>query len=311
MKEIISSGFVVLQEMEPHRNRGLEITYIGKGDLDWIVEGRREEVRQGMVFFTLPWQAHGSAAAREPRNEACHLLLRLPGDPARPRRSFQLPPKLGLSAKEARELSAVLCRATRHGWWATPAFRWAIEALVGDLEQERRFSEAYRAGLLRVVLIELARVVSGDSPASGGLGRPDRRVHALLDRLSAAPGEPWTMARMSAACGLRHSRLSAVVRQLTGCSPWEYLLRLRVNRAQFLLRHSNRSVTDIGLECGFASSQHFADAFKKQTGLTPTGCRRDHGASEAASKEGWRLVGWRSLREERERVRRFKRRKGA
>lgn len=45
MKEIISSGFVVLREMQPHRNRGREVTFLQKGDLEWMVE-ERERVRR-------------------------------------------------------------------------------------------------------------------------------------------------------------------------------------------------------------------------------------------------------------------------
>ena len=116
MRDVISSGFVVLREMQPHRNRGLEIHHIQRGDLEWMVEGRSEEVREGMVFFTLPWQTHGSTLGTEPRNEACFLLMRLPGDPKTPRDAFELPRCLGVSRREADELSRILCRATRHGW---------------------------------------------------------------------------------------------------------------------------------------------------------------------------------------------------
>ena len=55
MNEIISFGRFQCKELTPHKNRGMEITYIEKGMLEWEVEGVAEKVPQGSIFFTLPW----------------------------------------------------------------------------------------------------------------------------------------------------------------------------------------------------------------------------------------------------------------
>ena len=68
MKEIISYGRFQCSELSPHKNHGMEITYIEKGMLEWMVEGVREKVEPGSVFFTLPWQVHGSLNAKAPDN---------------------------------------------------------------------------------------------------------------------------------------------------------------------------------------------------------------------------------------------------
>ena len=43
-----------------HRDYGLEIIYLEKGALNWHVQGRVERVTAGSVFFSLPWEEHGS-----------------------------------------------------------------------------------------------------------------------------------------------------------------------------------------------------------------------------------------------------------
>lgn len=53
-----------------------------------------------------------------------------------------------------------------------------------------------------------------------------------------------------------------------------YLLRLRIDKAQELLAGSEMSVTDISHSLGFSSSQHFAGVFKQYTGQTPSAFRR-------------------------------------
>ena len=59
-----------------------------------------------------------------------------------------------------------------------------------------------------------------------------------------------------------------------GCSPIQYLIRLRVNRAAALLRQGDLSVTDIAFKVGFQDSNYFTRQFHKLTGVTPRGYRR-------------------------------------
>ena len=63
----ISYGSLTQKELPLHRNVGMEVVYVSEGRPRWIVDGRAENVPAGSVFFTLPWQAHGSDA-RPPRS---------------------------------------------------------------------------------------------------------------------------------------------------------------------------------------------------------------------------------------------------
>ena len=51
-----------------------------------------------------------------------------------------------------------------------------------------------------------------------------------------------------------------------------FLLRRRLERAAQLLRsefHSQQTITDIALECGFNSASHFGQCFRQRYGITP------------------------------------------
>jgi AraC family transcriptional regulator len=82
---------------------------------------------------------------------------------------------------------------------------------------------------------------------------------------------------MAARLQLRRTRFSALFHHYTGDAPLHYLLRLRVEQARRLLRRTDRSVTEIALACGFASSQHLARIFHQFTGVTAS-VYRQHGA---------------------------------
>ncbi|MBC9931558.1 helix-turn-helix domain-containing protein [Chitinophaga qingshengii] len=63
-------------------------------------------------------------------------------------------------------------------------------------------------------------------------------------------------------------------KQMTGITPYNYLLQVRLKEAHLQLRHSRQSITHVAFETGFNSLEHFSAAYKKQYGLSPSQSRR-------------------------------------
>lgn len=84
----------------------------------------------------------------------------------------------------------------------------------------------------------------------------------------------WTVEEMAASFGLGLTAFSEKVKNFTGFSPLNYLINIRISEAINLLKQQDLPVTDIALEVGFYSSQHFATTFKKLTGYTPSEYRK-------------------------------------
>jgi AraC-like DNA-binding protein len=84
----------------------------------------------------------------------------------------------------------------------------------------------------------------------------------------------WTVEEMAALVGLGMTAFSEKVKSYTGFSPLNYLINIRISEAIKLLKRADVHVTDIALDVGFYSSQHFATTFKKLTGYTPSEFRK-------------------------------------
>lgn len=59
-------------------------------------------------------------------------------------------------------------------------------------------------------------------------------------------------------------------REETGYTPYEYILKARINLAKFYLKGTQNSVKNIAMSCGFQSVHSFCTTFKKNTGMTPS-----------------------------------------
>lgn len=63
--------------------------------------------------------------------------------------------------------------------------------------------------------------------------------------------------------------LSRIFKEATGISVFEYLQKIRIEKACLLLNTTDDSVTDIVSRTGFADYRYFSKIFKKYTGMTP------------------------------------------
>jgi len=86
----------------------------------------------------------------------------------------------------------------------------------------------------------------------------------------------WSVEEMAAMVGLGITAFSDRVKSFTGFSPMNYLINIRISEAIRLLKKPDGNVTDIALDTGFYSSQHFSTTFKKLTGYTPSQFRKNN-----------------------------------
>lgn len=175
MKEIISYGHFRCTDLAPHKNRGMEITYIEKGLLEWMVEGVQEQVEPGSIFFTLPWQVHGSLNPKEPDNRVWHILFHLEEDYPRPRKQLRFPQRLGFTPAEMKTLSAIFSSSPKHCFAATPAMRQLMPDLIRELQSSHDLRNAHSVSLLRMVLVELKRIVSGEAVNADTYGWSEKK----------------------------------------------------------------------------------------------------------------------------------------
>lgn len=92
-----------------------------------------------------------------------------------------------------------------------------------------------------------------------------------------AYAEPLDVRAVAAVARVSEAHFIRRFRATFGETPHRYLQRRRVERAMFLLRETERSVTDICLDVGFASLGTFSRTFREIVGEAPSRYRERHG----------------------------------
>jgi|SRR5579864_952592 len=105
----------------------------------------------------------------------------------------------------------------------------------------------------------------------------NRRMLRARDAMDLAYSQPLDIPALAGVANLSEKHFIRSFRATFGETPHRYLQRRRVERSMFLLRETERSVTDICFEVGFTSLGTFSRTFREIVGETPSQYRLGHG----------------------------------
>jgi AraC-like DNA-binding protein len=59
-------------------------------------------------------------------------------------------------------------------------------------------------------------------------------------------------------------------KKVTGSSPYQFYLKIKMEKAKEMLQNSNNSISEIGYQCGYTNLSHFSRQFKREFGVLPS-----------------------------------------
>lgn len=131
------------------------------------------------------------------------------------------------------------------------------------------------ARLSEVFFIEAIRASVAKHPELGRIvgAMTDPFIGGALERIHAAPAEPWSVDGLATAVGMSRSRFAERFAEMVGMAPMTYVTDWRLQKAMARLIETDASVKEVASSAGYLSAAAFTRAFSHRFGISPTNAR--------------------------------------
>lgn len=223
------------------------LEYVASGTGEVTLNGERHQLAPGSIFASAPTSS--CAMHTDPANPMVKYFVCLTG-----RQALRLLGRAELRPGQVRQLSA-------HG---------EIRSVFEDLIREGRLPGTRTREICELLIELLALKLGGaaaDARSSGGMAHENfLRCKALID---AQAERLVALQDIAAAAGLDTSSICRLFRRYHGTSPYQYLLRKKMNLAAEYLVETGGLVKEAALRVGFSDPYHFSRCFKAVHGVSP------------------------------------------
>ena len=140
-------------------------------------------------------------------------------------------------------------------------------------------TQPHPASGLSVAVYELLVTLAEDAAGARQSSATDRRgrLEPVVQALSHDPAYPWSVPEMASLLGQTPQSLGRQFREALGCAPLEYLVRLRLGRAQRLLvERPDLRIHEVAKAVGWNDTNYFVRLFRTREGQTPGQFRALH-----------------------------------
>lgn len=141
--------------------------------------------------------------------------------------------------------------------------------------------ELIRIPYFRIKIIELLLILSAVDVSEDGESRPYfpkkqvETVKVIMDYIRNHLDRHMTLQDLSSRFNISQTAMKLCFKAIYGQSIYAYLRKYRIERAAYLLRHSDDTITIIAGKVGYSNPSKFAAAFKAIKGMTPAMYQKD------------------------------------
>ena len=171
-----------------------------------------------------------------------------------------------VAQEEVKEFSAVHARPQ-----TSPLVAASATALADELKGGSGLGPLYADTLVQASVVELFRMSKLQPHLA--ISRDNKLCAATLrlidDYIDAHADQALELSELASLAAMASSTFSRAFRRTTSLSPYQYVLRRRLTKAQEMIAGSTAPLAQVAFDCGFSSQAHMTSLFKAKLGVTP------------------------------------------
>lgn len=229
-------------------HKPLELTYVDKGSIHSVADGKDIVLEQGELIVYGPNQWHMQYADVDVSASYVTVTFDLEGDC----------PEALFNQKFAIPQSAV------------PMLQWMMKEHDRMDEYSADMLMCLLQAILLLLLREQAAPVAAKLRAVNSVNSENEIIRRAQQFISAHVREKLTVPVVARHVDVSASYLTALFRKNLQISPGEYIRRIKLQESKQMIRQDNMNFTEIAAALQYSTVHHFSRQFKDKFGITPT-----------------------------------------
>lgn len=229
-------------------HRPLELTYVDKGSIHSVAEGKDYLLNQGDLVIYAPDQWHMQYADVDVSPSFITITFDMVG--ALPEELINQ--KFTIPQSAASVLQRMMREHDRMDQYSEDTLICCLQLLLVTLLREKTAPEGSR--------LRTANSVNSENEI---IRRAQQYVSAHVREKLTVPLVAWHV-------DVSPSYLTALFRKNLQISPGEYIRRLKLQESKRMIREDNMNFTEIAAALQYSTVHHFSRQFKDKFGITPT-----------------------------------------
>lgn len=254
-----------------HKHSFYELHYVVEHDVQTCLNGTEFCINEGSFYLMPPGTMH----SHYQKNETGHIGFAIRWEILKGKNSSSI----GTGHNDYRETKEMINFLSNIPLKIVSDDGTVLDGMFGVLEA----AEKGRPDLcLKLALMKLVTDIT-EFYASSAPGRnvevsrsfmDDNIVNTAIRFIEENYNQDIDVKDVAESTFLSYSHLSRIFKANTGESVNVYINKIRILKAQYLLKCSDMTIASVAAETGFKSENYFCDAFKKAVGASPLSYRK-------------------------------------
>lgn len=249
-----------------HWHDYVEFLLIRKGSYQVIVNLQESVVKEGDICIFNHGDLHQLTNLEE---EACHEALLF--DPKI--LSFQYEDQWNKEVIESWVVQNILSKNIIHPEDIAYDFLYRSLDQIFSIGYEKKRNWYARCKILILECLVWLQEGNFFQPAEKNMSEKENRQIArykeVISYIEEHYGETITLSTLAKMIPCNEQYFCRFFKKISGNTPIQYLIQYRVQKACEMLRYSDRSISDIAVDCGFDNISYFIRKFRNIHGMTP------------------------------------------